>query len=614
VPAASIDPRAPDDAPDDAHGDTHETGAEAAVDTETTGGDEALVALRRHRRRKALAHFDWVEALYKTYLAGIAGIVVVLVLSAAARDDRLGPAAAADVRTEGPAWVGVVLALAVAAGLRSGARGGPLALEAAEVRHVLLAPVDRRRALCAPALRFLRFSLFLGVVGGAIAGQVAFRRLPGNEAAWVAVGVATGVLAVAGFGGAAMVASGRRLSRLVVDLLAVVVLAWSIVDALRVTTTSPMTLAGGTAVWPLSFQAIDLVGAIPFVALPLVGLAGIAGMSLEAAERRSGLVGQLRFAVTLQDVRTAVVLRRQLTLEGSRRRPFVRIGGPGRRRNTRFPTWQRGWQGVARWPLPRWGRMTILGIGAGFCLAGVWKGTSALVVPAGLLVWLAGLDAIEPMAQEIDHPSLLESYPEEPGVVRIRHLGVALAVMVPVGLAGCAAALVFGEPSLVAEVGLPTVAAAALGGVCGAAVSVVRGAPKRSALEQMSPEAAGSVKLIAAAIPPGLAILGVAPVLVARIIVERDGPPLAAALAGGAFVLAASLLVVVYLRMRERARTWWERQLEISMSGSSLRDAARKEAQARIDAKAGGRRETPQPEPAVPGEPGRTSDHEAEGP
>jgi hypothetical protein len=378
-----------------------------------------------------------------------------------------------------------------------------------------------------------------------------------------------------------------------VNLVSIGVLGWSLADALEVlgaSTTSPMTVAGGMAIWPLDFDAVDLLGTLPFMALPVIGVARIAGMSIEAAERRSGLVGQLRFAVTLQDVRTAVVLRRQLTQEGSRRRPWMRVGGPGRRRDTRFPTWQRGWQGVARWPASRWARLGILGAGAGLCLAGVWSGTTALVVPAGLLVWLAGLDAIEPMAQETDHPSLLESYPEEPGVVRVRHLAVALVVMVPVGLAGCLAALVFGDPALVVQVGLPAVAAASLGGVCGAAVSVVRGAPKPGALDQMSPEASGTVKLLAAAIPPLLATLGVAPVLVARLIVERDGPAAQGALAGSAFILAGALVTVVYLRMRERARTWWERQLEIGMSGSSLRDAARKEAAARMDAAIDSRR------------------------
>ena len=65
--------------------------------------------------------------------------------------------------------------------------------------------------------------------------------------------------------------------------------------------------------------------------------------------------------------------------------------------------------------------------------------------------------------------------------------------------------------------------------------------------------------------------------LVARMIVDRDGPAAQGVLAGCAFPLVAGLMAVVYLRMRERARTWWTRQLEVSMSGSSIRDTARRE-------------------------------------
>ena len=50
----------------------------------------------------------------------------------------------------------------------------------------------------------------------------------------------------------------------------------------------------------------------------------VAGSSLEAAERRTELVGQLRFAVTLQDLRTVLVLRRQLAQERPRSRPWIR--------------------------------------------------------------------------------------------------------------------------------------------------------------------------------------------------------------------------------------------------------------------------------------------------
>jgi hypothetical protein len=108
--------------------------------------------LRRDRQRRRIAGIEWFEALYRAYLTGGIGLLIVLFLSSAVGDDQVTGSALADVRRLAPAAIGIAAALAVAVGLRSGSRGGPLALEKAEVRHVLLAPVDRRRALLAPAL------------------------------------------------------------------------------------------------------------------------------------------------------------------------------------------------------------------------------------------------------------------------------------------------------------------------------------------------------------------------------------------------------------------------------------------------------------------------------
>ena len=73
------------------------------------------------------------------------------------RRRRAGHAAElASVTRPGPAAIGLVLALVVAVGIRSGGRGGPLALAAADVRHVLLRRstgpsrcAGRRSASCA---------------------------------------------------------------------------------------------------------------------------------------------------------------------------------------------------------------------------------------------------------------------------------------------------------------------------------------------------------------------------------------------------------------------------------------------------------------------------------
>src|SRR5262245_34361594 len=114
---------------------------------------EAMHDLRRRRRRKRIAEVDWLDAAYHAYVAGIVGTVVVLFLSSLVGDEELGASGITSVREHGPAVIGMVAALALAAGLRSGSRGGPIALEPAEVRFVLLAPVDRGGALRGPVLR-----------------------------------------------------------------------------------------------------------------------------------------------------------------------------------------------------------------------------------------------------------------------------------------------------------------------------------------------------------------------------------------------------------------------------------------------------------------------------
>src|SRR5213082_2901982 len=109
--------------------------AEPAVD--------ALFDLRRARRRHRSEDVDVFEALYRAYLTAILLAVGVLLLSGITCDSRLDPAGVQRVQDHGPAAVGLAAALFVAIGLRSGGRGGPLVVEAADVRLVLLAPVDR---------------------------------------------------------------------------------------------------------------------------------------------------------------------------------------------------------------------------------------------------------------------------------------------------------------------------------------------------------------------------------------------------------------------------------------------------------------------------------------
>src|SRR6478672_7823221 len=119
-------------------------------------GIEALRDLRAARRRRYAENLAWLDTLYRIYVGVIFGAWGLALVSGALADAKVGEHGIEQIREHGPAVCGLLVALAAAVGLRSGARGGPLALEAAEVQHVLLAPVDHGAALRPLALRQLR--------------------------------------------------------------------------------------------------------------------------------------------------------------------------------------------------------------------------------------------------------------------------------------------------------------------------------------------------------------------------------------------------------------------------------------------------------------------------
>ena len=304
----------------------------------------ALADLRSARRRKRVADIHWIDALYQVYLAALVSLAAVLLLSSWIGGERLGPLRTAQVLHDGPDIVGVGVALAILIGLRSGARGGPLAIEPADARHVLLAPIDRALALRSPALHQLRFAAFVAVVVGGIGGQLAVRRLGDEPVLWILSGVAFTLTTLGLAYGAALIAGGRRLSIGVANLVGVALLAWAVADAVDAQHIdihySPTGLVGTIPFWPLEFEPLALIPAVLAIVFVLLGVTGLGGLSLEAAERRTRLVGQLKFAATLQDLRTVMVLRRQLAMELPRTKPWIRERGSGR-----LPVWHRGMPG-----------------------------------------------------------------------------------------------------------------------------------------------------------------------------------------------------------------------------------------------------------------------------
>ncbi|HSL56316.1 MAG TPA: hypothetical protein VK866_00580 [Acidimicrobiales bacterium] len=534
---------------------------------------QALDDLRAARRRTRMGEIHWIDALYKAYLTAFLAGIAVLALSGAVGDAELTPAQVDDVRAHGAAVLGVGLAVLIAGMLRAGSRGGPLALEAPDVRHVLLSPVPRVIALRPAAVRQVRHAGFIGLVVGAIAGQLAARRLPGDTIAWVMSGGAAGALGAAAAYGAGFLASGLRWSRWSALGVGIALIGWAGADLLdAVPGPAPTSVLGALALWPVELAWWALAGAAGAVALGAAGLRYVGGVSLEAAERRTSLVGQLRFAATLQDLRTVMVLRRQLAQEHPRRSPWLGWvpGGRGR-----FAVWERDWRGVARWPAVRFVRIAVLGGVAGASLVGVANGTTPLLIVAGLAVFVAGLDAVEGLAQEVDHPTVAESLPVARGRIHLLHLPMGMFVLGIAGLAGLAVAMALEPSTDTLSVGVVVIVSAAVCGAAAAGLSTVSGPIEQTgAWSMVPPEVSGMRNVVRLVFPPAVAVLGVLPVLPAVRGPEAASPVANAAVAAVAAVLIGAL-VMAWISARDAVLGQMREAMEQMGDGARPTDAAR---------------------------------------
>lgn len=472
----------------------------------------ALVDLRKTRRSNRLAHVHWIDALYRVYIVGFLGVIAIALGADQLPGEAMSEGEALTFAGVAPAWLGLGIAVAVAIGLRSGARGGPLVLEAPVVVHELNAPVDRAAVLRGPAIKQLRFLAFAGAVIGAITGELASQRLPANAIAAVAAGAVVFALAAVLASGSAMVISSRRVGWWPANALAVAVIGWSVLDIVLGFRTSPLSWLASGAFWPIVITPLALIGVAVAVAVPVYGVARIGQLSTEAALRRAGLVAQLRFAVTLQDVRTVVLLRRQLSQEKPRMKPWIRIRRA--RTKSRVPAvWKRDWQSYFRFPLVRLVRMILVAGLAGIALGVAWRGTPAAIVLAGLALFVAAYDAAEPVAQEVDHPTRWESYPDDPGRFLLNHLPAAFVVMLFLCLVAAGAAMTLTPPEVVLRLTGVLIVPVALAAAIAAVISTAQGAPNSAALSNLGPDVMGWVMLARVIIPPAIVIVALLPIL-----------------------------------------------------------------------------------------------------
>ncbi len=549
------------DEPESGHPEPgHPDRAATAASTGASTGVAAMREMRATRKRNRLGDIEWFDAAYKVYVVGLFGGIVLLWLSDLVGDEALTATQAVDVTRHGPAVLGMVAVVALALGLRSGSQGGPLALEAADVVHVMLAPVDRRAALLRPTVQRVRSAAFAGAAVAACLAQLAGRRLPGSPIAWFAGGAVFGLNVALLWVGGALLAHTLRIPLIVSTIVGLVVVAWQ-AAAIGSGVPGVGDLHGSLGLWGWRQQGADLIGIVVTVAIVGTGTALVARTSLEALARRSSLVAQLRFAVTMQDLRTVILLRRQLSSEHTRRHPWIRLRGSGR-----GPVvWRRGWHSLLRLPAGRLVRMLGLTLVAAGCQVAVVHGTSPALFGTLVCCFVLGLEVMEPLSQEVDQPDRTDSFPIARGELMLHHLAAPAVLLVPFTIIGAAAGVVMDaivtDGARVAGsilVAALLAIAAVYSGAAGATVSIVRDAPDPAGSSSevfLPPEMAGFTTVLRTLVPLIVSAVGAAMALTVQHALDGGtSDPRANALRGAGAVALLCAGTAVWVRHRDRLR------------------------------------------------------------
>ncbi len=555
-----------------------------------------LKSLRRTRQRRRLGELDWYEIAYRVYLFGLVGLVVVVWVSDAI-DGAIGDTVdSADLLTRGPSIIGLIVVVSCALGLRSGADGGPISVEVADIRHVLLAPISHRTFMLRPIGQRLRAAAFAVGLAGAVLGQLIATEVEGSRAAWAAACGAFGAIVGCTFISTAVLSHALRLPRWAASVVATVLVAWQAAVAWGVWNDSitgiarigPGNLAGRLALWGISQRGIDVIAIVVAVAMAVAALALGGRLRLEPLARRGELVTQLRFAATVQDLRTVVQLRRQLRSEVLRTRQWGQRHSPTRptpdsvtllrhvagapAKNDGAPlspsiVWRRGARSLRRLPVARLVRIALLAAIAGVGGALTYDSSPlfGLLMLGGL--FLVGLECLEPLSQEIDRPDITDTFAIERGWIYAHQLVASSILLAVVSMIGAGAATAF-DPSLALgafAIAIPMAWAGATGAVVVTVLdapspprtTTLLGTPADSEASFVPPEFAGFSTAIKAILPVVISAVGTIPVFVARF--SGDAAGVARSIVGLALFVA---VVVVWVRRRDpwglKIRTFFE--------------------------------------------------------
>ncbi len=544
-----------------------------------------LRELRRTRTKHRLGSTDWWDVAYRVYLFAFAGLTLVVIVSDAI-DGLIDDEVDIDqLFAKAPSILGIAVVLAVAMGLRSGADGGPISVEVADIRHVLLAPLSRRMVLFTPIWQRFRSMMFSFGLVGAIVGQLVATELPGSRAAWAASCAIYGAIIGALFVGAGVIAHAVRLPRWGATGIGALLLAWQAAvawgiwndSATGLARVAPGNLAGNIALWGIDQRPLDVLAIVFAVVVVVVGLVLGGHLRLEPLARRGELVSQLRFAATSQDLRTVVLLRRQLRAEAPRNRPWVpmpararpaprsagSIQAGGRRGVPRpHPTvvWRRGVRAMGRLPASRVGRIVALAVGAGAFGSLTFTSTPLFALLLLGCIFFLGLESIEALSQEVDRADITDSIPVDRGWIYANHLLAPAVLLVIVGVVGALTATLLDPDHALAAFALmvPVAWGGALGPIiatvndapatASAAETTLLGAPRNTETSMVPPEFAGFSTVATTLLPVVISCVGILPVVVMRL-----DPTAATGARASVAVAIATILTVMWVRNRD---TW----------------------------------------------------------
>ena len=216
---------------------------------------------------------------------------------------------------------------------------------------------------------------------------------------------------------------------------------------------------------------------------------------------------------------------------------------------------------MMHFPLRRVVRMKLLNMTAAAAMVIAWRGTTPVVIVAGLALFVLGLDVVEPLSQEVDQPDRTDALPVERGFIMAKHLVVpALASLIFLPAGVVVAFIMEPQASTIGYaflLGIP----ALLGGVAGAAINSVKGAPDPlgGANEGLAlpPEVSGMGTVIRSVWPPAVSVIACLPVLALRYGVENQSDILGNTLRAVGGVVILLVLVAGWVRQRDAIHAYF---------------------------------------------------------